>query len=100
MWKYNRSSQRGWMNCGVTGLGIGSWLRYKACALQATEEVCGVSKGKACHGETWWWNEEVQEVIASKKASLSEGYKSIRQRKTRQPIRGIKRKRRKWLPKL
>ena len=51
-------------------LGIGSWLRYKECALQATEEVCGVSKGKARHGETWWWNEEVQEVIARKKASF------------------------------
>ncbi len=43
-----------------------SWLRYKVCALQATEEVCGVSNDKARHDETLSWNEEVQGVIAKK----------------------------------
>ncbi|XP_033096796.1 uncharacterized protein LOC117101040 [Anneissia japonica] len=29
------------------------WLKYKLCTLNATKEVCGVSKGKTPQGETW-----------------------------------------------
>ena len=43
------------------------WEKYKECVLQAMEEVCGISKGLARHGETWWWNEEVKKAVQEKK---------------------------------
>ena len=38
-----------------------AWLKYKSSVLKAAEEVCGTSKGR--HGETWWWNQDVQKAI-------------------------------------
>lgn len=46
------------------------WTKYRNCAQQAANEVCGVSKGKPRHGETWWWNEEVKVAIERKKESF------------------------------
>ena len=37
-----------------------AWLRFKSSVLQAAEEVCGTGKGRPQHGETWWWNQDVQ----------------------------------------
>ena len=37
-----------------------AWLKYKSSVLKAAEEVCGTSKGRPQHGETWWWNQDVQ----------------------------------------
>ena len=31
-----------------------AWLKYNISALKATEEVCGVSRGRLQHDETWW----------------------------------------------
>ena len=31
----------------------GWWVRYKECALQATEEICGASNDNERHGEAW-----------------------------------------------
>ena len=47
-----------------------AWLTYKTSALKAAEEVCGVSRGRPKHGETWWWNQDVQKAISEKRKSL------------------------------
>ncbi|XP_034047688.1 collagen alpha-2(V) chain [Thalassophryne amazonica] len=49
------------------------WESMKRAALEAAEEVCGMTKGGKHQGrETWWWSKEVQETIKNKK----EAYKS------------------------
>ena len=40
-----------------------AWLKCKTSALKAAEEVCGVSRGRPQHGETWWWNKDGQKTI-------------------------------------
>ena len=43
-----------------------AWLKYKSSTLKAAEEVCGVSRDRPQHEETWWWNQEVQKAISEK----------------------------------
>ena len=38
--------------------------------LKAAEEVCGTSKGRPQHGETWWLNQNVQKAISEKRKSF------------------------------
>ena len=40
--------------------------QYKSCVLKAADEVCGWTKGKCRHGETWWWNEKVRAAVEKK----------------------------------
>ena len=47
-----------------------AWLKYKSSVLKAAKEVCGTSKGKPQHGETWWWNQDVQKAISKKRKSF------------------------------
>ena len=35
-------------------------------------EVYGKKKCRRNRGDTWWWNEEVKDIIARKKAALKE----------------------------
>src|SRR5664279_4742913 len=35
------------------------WSSLKECLLGVTDEVCGRTKGKQRHSQTWWWNDEV-----------------------------------------
>ena len=44
-----------------------AWLKYKSSVLKAAEEVCGTSKNRPQHGETWWWNQDVQKAISEKR---------------------------------
>jgi hypothetical protein len=44
-----------------------TWLQYKKCMLEAADEVCGWTKGKARRRVTWWWNEGLRKVIEDKK---------------------------------
>ena len=46
-----------------------NWDRYRTCVKQTAEEVCGISKGKPPHGETWWWKPELQDVIRRKRVA-------------------------------
>lgn len=46
------------------------WNGLKTSLLDATEVVCGRTKGRARHEESWWWNAEVSEVIAVKKKAF------------------------------
>ena len=48
------------------------WEQYKSCVLKAADEVCGWTKGKCRHGETWWWNEKVRDAVEDKKARFKE----------------------------
>ena len=48
------------------------WKSFKEGVLRACDEVCGKSKGRRDRGDTWWWNEEVKEAIANKKAAHKE----------------------------
>ena len=46
--------------------------------LQACDEVCEKMKGRRNRGNTWWWNEQVKEVIQHKKAA----YKKMRKNRS------------------
>ena len=39
------------------------WTGLKDCLLQATEEVCGRTKGLTRHTATWWWNKDVAKLV-------------------------------------
>ena len=43
------------------------WERYRDCVLDTADEVCGWTKGKGRHGETWWWDEDIRKVLEDKK---------------------------------
>ena len=47
-----------------------AWFKYKSSVLKAAEEVCGTSKGRPQHGETWWWNQDVQKAISERRKSF------------------------------
>jgi hypothetical protein len=51
------------------------WEQYKNCVLKAADEVCGWTKGRCRHGETWWWNENVRAAVEEKKAKFKEWIK-------------------------
>ena len=34
---------------------------------EAAEHVCGRTKGRQVHHETWWWNDEVDRAVSEKR---------------------------------
>ena len=44
------------------------WTSLKDCLLQATEEVCGRTKGLTRHTATWWWNQDVAKLVEEKRS--------------------------------
>jgi len=42
------------------------WKGLKTCLLDVADEACGRTKGQARHSKTWWWNNEVAELISEK----------------------------------
>ena len=48
------------------------WKTFKDGVLKACVEVCGKKKSRRDQGDMWWWNEEVKDTIARKKAALKE----------------------------
>lgn len=48
----------------------------KGVLLNATEEVCGRTKGPPRHKETWWWNEEVDLAIDEKRKCFKKWQKT------------------------
>ena len=54
-----------------------SWSNLKTPLLEATKETCGLSSPHQWRPETWWWNDEVDAAIKSKRA-LYKTYKSLR----------------------
>ena len=43
------------------------WTGMRDNLLTVAEEVCGRTKGKPRHAETWWWNEDCAEAVHKKK---------------------------------
>ena len=48
------------------------WKIFKDGALKARDDVCGKKKSRRDRGDMWWWNEEVKDAIATKKAAFKE----------------------------
>ncbi|XP_026746110.1 uncharacterized protein LOC113507456 [Trichoplusia ni] len=49
------------------------WSEMAKCIRESAKDVCGESKGKGLiDRDTWWWNEEVQNVLKEKKAAFKE----------------------------
>ena len=46
------------------------WESFKDGVLKACDEVCGRKRGRRDRGDAWWWNEEVKDAIARKKAAF------------------------------
>ena len=42
-------------------------IKINLLLLKAAEDVCEVSRSMPQHGETWWWNQDVQEAISEKR---------------------------------
>ena len=47
------------------------WESYKNDVLKTCNELCGKTKGRRDHGNTWWWNEQVKEAIDRKKIAFN-----------------------------
>ena len=35
--------------------------------METAQNICGITKERCRHKETWWWNEEVAEAVREKK---------------------------------
>ena len=46
------------------------WNNLKTGLLKTTEEVCGTTRPHRFCRETWWWNEQVGEVITAKRQAF------------------------------
>ena len=42
-------------------------LVMKETWLKGSKQVCGMTKGLPLFMETWWWNRDVEEVVAKRK---------------------------------
>ena len=40
-----------------------SKLAERNCLLETTDKVCGCTKGRPKHRETWWWNDKDAKVV-------------------------------------
>ena len=52
------------------------WLLMKETWLKASKQVCGRTKDPPQYKETWWWNRDVEKVVAKRKASHKASRKS------------------------
>ena len=50
------------------------WKAFEDGVLKACDEVCR-KKFRRVQGDMWWWNEEVKDTIATKKAAFKELYR-------------------------
>ena len=74
IWKLNKNRTRVQFGKRVKEListdALDLWKTFKDDVLKACDEVCG-KKSRRDRG-TWWWNEEVKDTIARKKAAFKE----------------------------
>ena len=47
--------------------GNDGWCGLKRKLLDVASEVCGYTKGKPKHFETWWWNKDVNVAVCRKR---------------------------------
>ena len=43
------------------------WLLMKKTWLKGSIQVCGMTNGPPRHKDTWWWNRDVEKVVAKRK---------------------------------
>ena len=46
------------------------WFLMKDTCLKGSKQVCGMTKGP--HKVIWWWNRDVEEVVAKQKVTKSD----------------------------
>ncbi|XP_061706831.1 craniofacial development protein 2-like [Cydia pomonella] len=67
------------------------WKEMANCIRRVAKDVLGESKGKGIiDKETWWWNEEVQEILKQKKQAFREWQKSKAGQGTEEAIKRTK----------
>jgi hypothetical protein len=79
-------SQKFEMRSGVEDGVEEEWQDLKRCLLEGADEVCGRTRGKGLHEETWWWNGEVDDAVKEKRAR----FKELREAKKGRDEQGIK----------
>ena len=52
---------------GRSGEVVDALHRRKIDFCCASKQVCGMTKGPPRHKETWWWNTDVEKVVAKRK---------------------------------
>ena len=54
--------------CQSVPVGVNeAWNHLKTALVEAAESICGWTKGPVRHNETFWWNEDVSNVINEKR---------------------------------
>jgi hypothetical protein len=53
-----------------------TWKGLKDCLMEVSESVCGKTKGKSRHKETWWWSEDISKLVEKKRKCFLELRKS------------------------
>ena len=43
------------------------WDKVEKAMIEVAATVCGVTKGKCRQRETWWWCDEVEKAVETKK---------------------------------
>ena len=46
------------------------WDKVEKAMTEVAATVCGVTKGKCRQRETWWWCDEVEKAVETKKAEV------------------------------
>jgi hypothetical protein len=52
------------------------WTHMKESMIKSSLEVCGETKGPPRHKETWWWNQEVSEIVDQKRKCFLEWFQA------------------------
>ena len=68
LWRLRESEVKEKLLKGLTtNVIIENWCGLKRKLLDVTSEVCGYTKGKLRHFETWWWNKDVDVAVCRKR---------------------------------
>ena len=69
LWRLRESEVKEELAEGVNNKcdGNGDWCGLKRKLLDVASEVCGYTKGKLRHFETWWWNKNVDVGVCRKR---------------------------------
>ena len=69
LWRFRESELKEEFSEGVSKKCDGNedWRGLKRKFLDVASEVCGYTKGKPRHSETWWWNKDVVVAVCRKR---------------------------------
>ena len=69
LWRLRESELKEEFADGVNNKCDGNedWYDLKSTLLDVASEVCGYTKGKPRHFETWWWNKDVDVAVCRKR---------------------------------